>query len=222
MGGLGSGSWQVRSRQTVEDVERLDVLELYRRGSIAPLEPVFGTRQRIRLTWTPCRFGGSRPWFLCPKCSKRVGALYGRALRCRTCAGLVYRSQLAHRADRLLRRAERIRGQIGGLWPEKPKGMHQATWLRLEAAAEAFEDSAVIVGMPARLNRLIGYSASDADEVIELARESARAGHSHQTAHAKQRARQRAAARRPQPQKEERRGQDPHDVLGVLREALAE
>jgi hypothetical protein len=37
----------------------------------------------IKLTYTPCNFGGERPWFVCPevingvKCSRRVAVLYG-------------------------------------------------------------------------------------------------------------------------------------------------
>lgn len=32
----------------------------------------------VRLTWTPCNYGGERPWFVCPgaRCGRRVGKLY--------------------------------------------------------------------------------------------------------------------------------------------------
>lgn len=40
-------------------------------------------------------FGGSRFWFSCPQCNKRIGVLYkhpvSQILACRTCLGLDYR-----------------------------------------------------------------------------------------------------------------------------------
>ena len=32
--------------------------------------------ERIRLTETPCYFGGSRGWLVCPNCGRRVGKVY--------------------------------------------------------------------------------------------------------------------------------------------------
>lgn len=41
---------------------------------------------RVALAWTPCYFGGARPWFLCPGCSRRVAVLYAfPRFRCRLC-----------------------------------------------------------------------------------------------------------------------------------------
>jgi len=52
---------------------------------------------RVPLEWTPCNFGGERPWFCCPRCDDRVGKLYKPPRRaqflCRDCHGLVYESQ---------------------------------------------------------------------------------------------------------------------------------
>ena len=37
----------------------------------------------VSLEWTPCNFGGERPWFVCPgvvngkRCGRRVAILYG-------------------------------------------------------------------------------------------------------------------------------------------------
>ena len=41
--------------------------------------------QNIYIARTPCHFGGSRPWFICPKCHRRVGVLVcaGRLFACR-------------------------------------------------------------------------------------------------------------------------------------------
>ncbi len=52
----------------------------------------------LRLTWTPCNFGGSRPWFVCPKCGTRAAVLSAfPRFRCRACHPLVYAS--THRSE---------------------------------------------------------------------------------------------------------------------------
>src|SRR5262245_26481565 len=50
--------------------------------------------QSVPLMWTPCPFGGWRPWFQCI-CKRRVGKLYnaGGFVSCRTCCNLRYASQ---------------------------------------------------------------------------------------------------------------------------------
>jgi hypothetical protein len=52
----------------------------------------------ILFTYTPCNYGGYRPWFLCPHCGRRVGKLYlgGKYFLCRHCYNLAYRSQISH------------------------------------------------------------------------------------------------------------------------------
>lgn len=94
----------------------------------------------VRLDWTPCSFGGQRPWFRCPArgCGRRVAILYGGAIfACRHCYKLAYPSQRETWDDRALRRADRIRARFG--WEPgilnrpgvKPKGMHWRTFMRL-------------------------------------------------------------------------------------------
>lgn len=59
----------------------------------------------IRLEKTACHFGGVRPWFLCPRCSRRSRILYMEeslnpvdcVFACRLCLGLTYRNQQAGR-----------------------------------------------------------------------------------------------------------------------------
>lgn len=64
---------------------------------------------RLRIERVPCRFGGSRPWLLCPGCGKRTARLYLHRARveCRKCAGLVYASQVAPKARSVSKLAER-------------------------------------------------------------------------------------------------------------------
>lgn len=96
---------------------------------------------QVGLVWTPCHFGGHRPWFVCPVegCGRRVAILYlGHALACRRCSRLVYQSQREGPCDRAVRRAVRLRQRLQ--WdPDPSKGpglkpirMHWRTFLRLE------------------------------------------------------------------------------------------
>lgn len=50
--------------------------------------------QMVRLTQTPCYFGGYRWWLLCPGCNRRVRKLYLiKQYSCRHCHNLTYRSR---------------------------------------------------------------------------------------------------------------------------------
>ena len=52
---------------------------------------------KLELTTSPVHFGGTRYWFKCPLCSKRVGTVFIHPLNaqtgCRTCLGLDYRKR---------------------------------------------------------------------------------------------------------------------------------
>jgi hypothetical protein len=101
VGGTGSGRRRSAgsTRLTTDQLPAIDVGELRRQEWIAPgqervdLLTRFRTRSRalappgktrivelvahLRLTWTNCNFGGSRPWFLCDECGRRVALVYG-------------------------------------------------------------------------------------------------------------------------------------------------
>ena len=74
-------------------------------------------------------------------CSCCNGKLYA----CRHCYDLRYASQREHLGDRALRKAQKIREQLGGdaslisPLPDKPKGMHWRTYDDLVAKLEAAE-----------------------------------------------------------------------------------
>ena len=97
-------------------------------------------QDRIGLTWTPCPYGGRRPWFLCPnlQCGRRVAKVYlhGRYFRCRGCHRLTYASQREARCYQAMTRAHKIQQRLGGQpgyiypFPLKPKGMHWRTYER--------------------------------------------------------------------------------------------
>jgi hypothetical protein len=73
--------------------------------------------ETVRIVRKPCRFGGTRPYFICPgivngiACGRRVAKLHGpgRYFLCRHCYRLAHASQSEDRWDRLLRRANKIR-----------------------------------------------------------------------------------------------------------------
>lgn len=108
-------------------------------------------REDVGVEWTACRFGGRRPWWLCPGCASSVMKLYGAGAhyRCRTCHRIAYRTQREKDHDRVQTRANKIRKRLGGspgveMIPRKPKGMHWRTYDRyceeLYAADRAFFD----------------------------------------------------------------------------------
>ena len=95
--------------------------------------------QPVNITRTPCHYGGSRPWFFCPECDRRVAVIYGvgKYFLCRHCHTLAYQSQNLNQADRLMEEARKIRRRLGAgeglgdLIVFKPKHMHQKTFDRL-------------------------------------------------------------------------------------------
>jgi hypothetical protein len=102
----------------------------------------------LPVSWTPCNFGGERPWLHCPRrgCGRRVRKLYlaGRYFLCRQCGRVKFLSQSESSADRAQRRLRRIGRKLGedeAQWlPERPKGMHRSTYARLSDQFFAAED----------------------------------------------------------------------------------
>lgn len=111
-----------------------------------------GVEQTVRIARVPCRFGGERPYFLCPgvvdgvACGRRVAKLHGagRHFLCRHCHHLAYASQrlepLEGRRQAAQDRASRLRRRLGGAAsrppyyadvPPRPKGMWRKTYRRL-------------------------------------------------------------------------------------------
>ncbi|MEO0542911.1 MAG: hypothetical protein AAFY99_03735 [Pseudomonadota bacterium] len=99
--------------------------------------PRLALAEEVAITWEPCRFGGQRPFFVCPNCGERTLHLYHHGhFACRKCHALSYPSQRERESDRAQRRANKIRIRMGGEpgWhrvPDRPKGMHQSTYGKL-------------------------------------------------------------------------------------------
>jgi hypothetical protein len=136
--------------------------------------------QPTLIVWMPCRFGGARPYFVCPgiingiACGRRVSKLYGAGtyFLCRHCYRLAYASQREDRYDRALRRANIIRIRLGGepgmasLFPSRPKGMHHETYEHLKSTifnAEilAEEQLAVLLARLQRSDRRSAHRSAD-------------------------------------------------------------
>ena len=106
----------------------------------------------VRVTATPCHYGGHRYWFRCPgvaadtgaPCQRRVAKLYlsAHGFFCRQCLGLAYRSQRATPLEQASRRLQGLRQQLGADADllqgtpvlTKPKGMQWRTYRRLQQA----------------------------------------------------------------------------------------
>lgn len=90
--------------------------------------------QTLRLSQSPCNYGGARPWFICPIRGERVAVLFLRAGRfaCRNCQRIAYASQSDDACARAWRKQAKAEAKLGPNW-QCPKGMHEATRERLLA-----------------------------------------------------------------------------------------
>ena len=88
-------------------------------------EPWQDVEYPVLIEWTPCEFGGSRAWFLCPArgCGRRVAILYSGTIffACRHCHQLQYQSQERRVWQRAMSRVRKIRVKLGGLITERSR-----------------------------------------------------------------------------------------------------
>ena len=110
---------------------------------------------RVGLEWMPCNYGGSRVWFRCPSCHRRVAVIYGgKVFACRHCHRLAYDCQHERLDDRVSRQIDKLRDRLkwepgllnGKQW--KPKWMRWRTYRRLETEYDE------------RMRRLLGLMRS--------------------------------------------------------------
>jgi hypothetical protein len=140
--------------------------------------------ETVRIVRMACRFGGTRPYFICPgvvngiACGRRVAKLHGpgRYFLCRNCYRLAHASQGESEVDRALRRANKIRQRLGGSpgmdepFPPKPKGMWRRTYEQLRERtfeAETIADEAFAIQVQrllARGDKLKGKKVSGMTE----------------------------------------------------------
>ena len=104
--------------------------------------------QGIRVSWTPCHYGGFRPWLNCSYCERRVVRLFKGfgGYCCRVCCGNpIYESQRRSAKARAYLQAYRLRQRLGGsrpvvdAIPPRPPGMGLKTYARLCTRVERLE-----------------------------------------------------------------------------------
>lgn len=88
----------------------------------------------LRVTTTPCHFGGERLWFACPQCDERCARIFlnrrSGKYACRKCVGIAYYSQSEDAMGRAWRKQNKLEKKLDKYWM-KPKGMHQTTHTKL-------------------------------------------------------------------------------------------
>lgn len=144
-GTTGTVSWSFRGKKAGEVMLKTTTDHLVLDYRYQPYGGDWATvKQNIAFDRTPCYYGGQRTWFLCPTCHRRVALLYwvGKYFRCRHCHHLTYAAQQESKADRLMRKARKLRRRIGASADLtrpilfKPKNMHQQTFDRLRWEAK--------------------------------------------------------------------------------------
>lgn len=137
----GHFNWHWHRTDTNEEVASISIyadgwhLRLSYRINDEPREQV------VQLDRTPCHFGGTREWFRCPRCHRRVALLFvrGGGFACRSCHRVAYTSQSEDLCARLWRRQMRWESRLGPDWV-RPKGMHRTTFERILNAIFRCED----------------------------------------------------------------------------------
>jgi len=100
--------------------------------------------ETLGITWTRPNYGGERPWWTCPWCSRRCAIVYALGANpfvCRLCASLTYATAqsdgFSRAARKSVERRRRLGWELGAPFPIKPKGMHWRRWERLVAEYSA-------------------------------------------------------------------------------------
>jgi len=115
--------------------------------------------QQIRISWTPCHFGGARPWLHCTYCDRRVARMFKGmgGYYCRDCIGNpIYESQ---------RRSKKARGLFEG-FPITPRARRLPSCARSTAGAAVPDETSHL--QP----DMCGHSATGTAACREPCRES--------------------------------------------------
>ena len=128
----GSYSWRWSNSRTGEDVGSIGISTGPGHARLSYSHDDTPISETLRIAETACNYGGVRPWFMCPRCSRRVAVLFLRSGRfmCRPCGRVAYASQAEDAMGRAWRRQGKLEARLDENW-RRPKGMHHATRERL-------------------------------------------------------------------------------------------
>jgi hypothetical protein len=99
-------------------------------------------RSTVALERRPCRFGGTRAFFICPCCLRRTLrlAVLAVGLRCGRCGAITWGSRRETETRRLVRKANKLALRLGldyfGAPPKRPPYMRTATYARIMGELE--------------------------------------------------------------------------------------
>ena len=118
------------------------------------------TQSRVELVKRPCRFGGTRAYFICPCCARttlRLAVLI-EGLRCGPCGRVTWKSRRERPLQRLMRKADKLSAKLGcDSWREsvveRPPHMHVATFERLRG-----ERAALVIEINREISRRLSRS----------------------------------------------------------------
>jgi hypothetical protein len=153
-----------RSTDTMRRLDARAVLHGIAAGrSVTVISTDTGQCWQIAIDRTGCTYGGFRSWWLCPRCSTRVGVLWGdsEGFACRRCQRLAYESTRIAASSQPFHRADKLRRQLGwtpglALPPGgRPTGMHWRTYSQLVARLHRLTLDALRItnGRTARIKR---------------------------------------------------------------------
>jgi hypothetical protein len=100
-------------------------------------------QQQVGLSRTACNFGGTRPWFGCPHCDKRVAVLYlhrASGFGCRVCVSVTFASQREDKSARSWRAQSKIESRLG-VHSARPLRMRLSTYTAMLLRLAKCEES---------------------------------------------------------------------------------
>lgn len=116
------------------DLDRDTFSAFYVSKNVKDAEPV---RSTVHLDRRPCRFGGTRAFFVCPTCQRRTLrlAVLPQGLRCGACGRITWASRRETETRRLIRKANKIALRMGMDYfadpPKRPPHMRPETFAKL-------------------------------------------------------------------------------------------
>ena len=143
-GHLDAGNWSRLYWQQYGEVRQEGLVRAYEEHITVDIG---NTSHWIGLTQTSCHLGGFRHWFICPRCSKRMGVLYMRHghFACRHCQQIAYQSQSGDAEDRLIWQYHSLLHKISNkkLQPPRSRGRISNKFLEVAFEYDALLDEAM-------------------------------------------------------------------------------